>query len=75
MVSAVNYTKWVFPEIDKQAVSYAAEDCGLDPLVVLIAFARGLTEPYEIEQFIEKEPEFSDPSLVDGSVGTDQGRI
>ena len=65
-MSAVNYTKWVFPEIDKQAVSYAAEDCGLDPLVVLIAFARGLTEPYEIEQFIEKEPEFSDPYDLSG---------
>ena len=50
----MNYKKWIFPEIDKQAVSEVAEDCGLDPLVVLIAFARGLTEPYEIEQFIEK---------------------
>lgn len=62
----MNYKKWIFPEIDKQAVSEVAEDCGLDPLVVLIAFARGLTEPYEIEQFIEKEPEFSDPYDLSG---------
>lgn len=62
----MNYKKWIFPEIDKQTVSEVAEDCGLDPLVVLIAFARGLTEPYEIEQFIEKEPEFSDPYDLSG---------
>ncbi len=66
MVSAVNYKKWVFPDIDKQAVMSVAEECGLDPLVVLIAFSKGLCEPYEIEQFLEKEPEFSDPYDLSG---------
>lgn len=65
-VSAVNYKKWVFPDIDKEAVSAVAEECGLDPLVVLIAFSRGLYEPYEIEQFLGKEPEFSDPFDLSG---------
>lgn len=62
----MNYKKWVFPDIDKEAVSLVAEECGLDPLVVLIAFSKGLCEPYEIEQFLEKDPEFSDPFELSG---------
>lgn len=62
----MNYKKWIFPEIDKSLVAEIADDCGFDPLVALIAFARGLTEPYEIEQFIEKEPEFFDPYDLSG---------
>lgn len=62
----MNYKKWIFPEIDKEAVSVVAEECGLDPLVVLIAFSKGFYEPYEIEQFLSKEPEFSDPFDLSG---------
>ncbi len=62
----MNYKQWIFPEVDKAEVSAVAEDCGLDPLVVFIAFARGLYDPYEIEQFIEKEPDFSDPYEYSG---------
>lgn len=62
----MNYKKWVFPDTDKEAVSLVAEECGLDPLVVLIAFSKGLCEPYEIEQFLEKDPEFSDPFDLSG---------
>lgn len=65
-VIGVNYKKWIFPDIDKEAVMAVAEECGLDPLVVLIAFSKGLYEPYEIEQFLSKEPEFSDPFDLSG---------
>ena len=57
----MGYKKWVFPNVDKQLVSELADDCGLDPLVVFIACARGMFDPYEIEQFVSKEPELSDP--------------
>ncbi len=62
----MNYKRWIFPNVDKQMVSEIAEDCGLDPLVVLIACSRGMTDPYEIEQFFEKEPEFCDPYEYSG---------
>lgn len=57
----MGYKKWVFPNVDKQLVSELADDCGLDPLVVFIACSRGMFDAYEIEQFISKEPEYSDP--------------
>lgn len=57
----MGYKKWIFPNVDKQLVAELADDCGLDPLLVFIACARGMFDAYEIEQFITKEPEFSDP--------------
>ncbi len=62
----MNYKRWVFQNIDKQMVAEIADDCGFDPLVVLIACSRGMTDPYEIEQFFEKEPEFCDPYEYSG---------
>ncbi len=62
----MNYKKWVFPEVDKQTVGEIADDCNLDPLIVFIALARGLRDPYEIEQFFEKELDFSDPYELSG---------
>ena len=62
----MGYKKWVFPNVDKQLVSELADDCGLDPLVVFIACARGMFDPYEIEQFVSKEPELSDPYYYSG---------
>lgn len=56
----MNYKRWVIPSVDKQMAAEIADDCDLDPLAVLIACSRGMTDPYEIEQFFEKEPEFSD---------------
>ena len=57
----MNYKKWVFPNVDKQEVSAIADDCGIDPLLIFIAAARGLTDVYEIERFFDKEPDFCDP--------------
>lgn len=62
----MNYKKWVFPEVDKQLVSQIAEECDLDGLLVFIALARGLNDPYEIEQFFSKELDFSDPYELSG---------
>ena len=62
----MNYKRWLLPDVDKQLVTEIADDCGLDPLVVFIACSRGMTDPYEIEQFFEKEPEFCDPYEYSG---------
>ncbi len=62
----MNYKKWVFPEVDKQLVSEIADECDLDGLLVFIALARGLNDPYEIEQFFSKELDFSDPYELSG---------
>ncbi len=62
----MNYKRWIFPDVDKQEVSLVSEECDLDPIVTFIAFARGLSDPYEIEQFISEEPDFCDPYEYSG---------
>ncbi len=62
----MNYKRWIFPEIDKQLIGDIALDCELDPLLVLIAFSRGICDSYEIEQFISKEPDFTDAYAYSG---------
>lgn len=62
----MNYKKWVFPEVDKQLASEIADECDTDGLLVFIALARGLCDPYEIEQFFSKELDFSDPYELSG---------
>ncbi len=62
----MNFKKWVFKNIDKELVSQIADELNLDPFVVFIAVSRGMTDPYEIERFFAKEPEFSDPYEYSG---------
>lgn len=57
----MKFKKWIFADVDKQYAAEVAEECDLDSLVVLIAMARGYTEPYEIDEFIEPGEDFSDP--------------
>ncbi len=62
----MNYKKWVFSSVDKDLVSQIADECELDPLIVLIAFSRGMCDPYEIEQFTSLEPDYADPFEYSG---------
>lgn len=53
--------KWTVSVYDKALAKELATECDVDPIVALIASARGYTEPMELEQFISDEPYFSDP--------------
>ncbi len=53
--------KWEVLNFDKQLAKELAEECDIDPIVALIASARGYTDPYELEQFLSDEPIFSNP--------------
>lgn len=57
----MNFKRWIFPNVDKNYVVEVADDVKLDPLMVFVAVARGLSDSYEIENFFSSEPEFSDP--------------
>ncbi len=52
--------KWCVSEYDKQLAKSLAAECEVDPIVALIASARGYEDPTELEQFISDEPYFSD---------------
>lgn len=52
--------KWRIAEYDKELAKALAEECDVDPIVALIASARGYTDPTELEAFLSDEPLFSD---------------
>jgi len=56
----MGFKKWVVNETDKQLAKQLAYDCDIEPILALIASARGYTEPLELEQFFSNEPCFSD---------------
>ena len=53
--------KWQVAEYDKQLAKELAEECGTDPMVALIASARGYCDEVSLEQFLSDEPVFTDP--------------
>ena len=57
----MGFKKWLLTNCDKELAKNLAEECNTDPLVALIAAARGYTDPTDLEQFLAEEPCFSDP--------------
>ena len=56
--------KWLTAELDKALAKELAEECGVDPIVALIASSRGYTDPDKLEEFLADEPCFSRPVSV-----------
>ncbi len=57
----MGFKKWIVSEYDKALAKELAEECGVDPIVALIASSRGYTDPMDLEQFLCDEPVFSNP--------------
>jgi len=64
--------KWQVAEYDKELAKHLAEECEADPIVALIASARGYTDEMALEQFLSDEAYFTDPwEMADISVAAD----
>lgn len=57
----MGFKKWVVMDSDKSLAKTLAQECNTDPIVALIASARGYSDPTDLEQFLLDEPCFSDP--------------
>lgn len=57
----MGFKKWVVSSYDKSLAKQLANDCDIDPIVALIASSRGYSDPYELEEFLSFEPDFSSP--------------
>lgn len=53
--------KWQIANYNKNLAKELAEECNIDPIVALIASARGYEDPMALEEFLSDEPCFSDP--------------
>lgn len=57
----MGFKKWQVAEYDKELAKSLAEECGIDPIVALIASSRGYTDPCALEEFVSDELIFSNP--------------
>ncbi len=57
----MGFKKWIVSNYDKALAKELAEECDVEPIVALIASARGYTDPMDLEQFLDNEPVFSNP--------------
>ncbi|MBQ7288399.1 MAG: single-stranded-DNA-specific exonuclease RecJ [Clostridia bacterium] len=68
--------KWVFRPTDKALAKEIAEECALDPVVTMIAVARGYTDPWLIEELLSDELMLNNPyTLCDLSIAVERIRI
>ncbi len=60
----MGFKKWVVSDYDKELAKELSAECEVDPIVALIASARGYSDVCELEQFVSDEPYFTDPYLM-----------
>lgn len=56
--------KWQIADFDKSLAKELADECDVDPIIALIASARGYTDPAALEEFLSDEPYFEDPCAL-----------
>lgn len=56
----MGFKKWIVADYNKELAKELAEECDVDPIVALIASSRGYDDPTDLEQFLSREPVFSD---------------
>lgn len=56
--------KWQVADFDKTLAKELASECDVDPIIALIASARGYTDPTALEEFLSDEPCFEDPRAL-----------
>ena len=56
--------KWQIADFDKALAKELADECDVDPIIALIASARGYTDPAALEEFLSDEPYFEDPRAL-----------
>ena len=53
--------RWLVAPYDKALASELAEECDIDALVALILVSRGLSDPFEVEEFLSDDQQLCDP--------------
>lgn len=53
--------EWVFSEIDKQIASNLAEECGIDSFTAYLLCAKGICDPFLVDEFLSDDIVLQDP--------------
>lgn len=55
------FKKWEIAPINKEISSRLAEECNIEPFLALMAYARGYSNPFELDEFLSREVSGFDP--------------
>ena len=64
VVNNMGFKKWVVKDTNRELAKQLAYECDVEPIVALIAIARGYTDPCDLEEFLSDEPCFSDSYAI-----------
>lgn len=53
--------KWVYKQPDKILASELAKECGISKFTALLLVSKGITDPFEIDEFLSDEAVLQDP--------------
>lgn len=57
----MGFKKWIIPEINKQIATELAEECNIEPFLALMAYSRGYTDPFSVDEFLSRDMLDLDP--------------
>lgn len=57
----MGFKKWQIAPIDKEISSRLAEECNIEPFLALMAYSRGYTDPFELDEFLSRDLPDLDP--------------
>ncbi|MEE1025554.1 MAG: DHH family phosphoesterase, partial [Acutalibacteraceae bacterium] len=59
----MGFKRWKISEIDKKIAGELAEECNIEPFLALIAYSRGYTDPFLIDEFLSRDVPDFDPFI------------
>ena len=57
----MGFKKWEIAQINKDDSYRLAEECNIEPFLALMAYARGYTDPFELDEFLSHDLPDLDP--------------
>ena len=57
----MGFKRWKISEINKQIAGNLAEECNIEPFLALIAYSRGYTDPFLMDEFLSRDVPDFDP--------------
>ncbi len=57
----MGFKRWEISELNKQIASELAEECNIEPFLALMAYSRGYTDPFSVDEFLSRDIPDIDP--------------
>lgn len=66
----MGFKKWEIAQINKEIATKIAEECNIEPFLALMAYSRGYTDPFELDEFLSRDiPDLDPYAFPDMEIG------